>query len=481
MAFVLRESQGGGYVLAEKPSRKPKNIPPYLTTADFLEVSGVSPMSLRRYEKTGIMQPAHQAKDRAKYWTLDQVQTLMLVDELRKDGADLPDIGALAEQGVESLAHEALCSSTRGIRENRRSLKAVSHAVNSLACESADVPLDTPRLRYLPARWLALLPIDEAEPAFLASERFVGAYAKLKAVAEVVGWSITRAFGTVLSISSDGARAQRYVCAELASPPMPHITEACIVDGGCYRGAAQAIGNVFEDAKSCPADACDMCARFGRKPTSDEVDLWNAIHVEHPNRWDWSFPEGAPEVSYDFGPWSNADGEINLPHQPGRTQSAGKPVCRPRQMPTSVRLPLGVVACQIPDGLHLCMRAAYDDWAGATSGFIDKVAGMAKSNATGVDVVERLKRDSAGKTKSSPMVGPYIEPFAAVRLAGDANLFDWKRELTAADIAKLQVPINCALPPMDGYCVIAQNLPLLQGGTVIQELSVLVNAENLEL
>ena len=73
---------------------------------------------------------------------------------------------------------------------------------------------------------------------------------------------------------------------------------------------------------------------------------------------------------------------------------------------------------------------------------------------------------------------PFVEPFAAPRDKGDPAMFGWFYPLDDAVLQDLKLPVDMALAPEDGFCLVHADIPLHNNSdqTARQELQVLVDA-----
>lgn len=465
--------------MAMESKRTAKRIPPYLSTSEFLQIAGIGSMSLRRYEERGLCVPAYQGEDRYKYWTLDQLQAVSLIDAMRQNGMSLEDIQSVSEQGREALLDGAYHQRADGIRHQRRGLKSIVHTMRKFSDFEPVEGSEGWYLRYLPLRWMALVPMEPHVPEFPDSETFIKAYARLKAVVEVVGWSDTVMFGAFLSMSRDGSTASRYAYMELASPPMPVTTGSMIVDGGCYRVVAPEANEGV-----CDGDSCFKCARFGREPRKskgiDEAAEWERAARANPGLWDRTVMAESLAEPYPCGLWSEyTEGRVEgvafgFEDLRGRKPT---PTLRPRLMPHEARLPLGVTACVLPAGVHLCRQLPFERQDSDFPGMLGDLLSLEQHVMTLEDERERAaKMPAEGYLGHDQQKGHYVEPFAQPRSQGDAACEGWYRMLEDDEVRRLVVPTAMALVPDDGFCVTSSNAPLsYDSQTVCQEYQVLVD------
>lgn len=466
----------------------------------------------RTYERKGVIAPA--AKDETgyyKFFTLDDMQTLSLAETMREGGMTYDEIAEAMALGGDNAVDQAYRQAADEIRRVRRRLKAIVNLERKIADYRPIQSMGASwYVRYLPQRWMAVMPLAGRDPAMVDHVAGVRGYRQLRGVVETVGWSLTESFGTMLSMQAAGAEASRYAFIELASPPMPVVTGSRVVDGGCY--------HVIDPERcnpGCDGSRCFECARFGREPLAskkmgvDEPREWREAAEAAPWQWDRTLMAqealaGAEEA--DAGPWAEylnglraaagmeagaeaaGDGRREGCGRGGRPGQRGgrqggqhKPLARPQRMPHEVRLPLGVSACVLPAGMYLCKRFDAGDWDAAAGKVLNRVSRLARCSAE--DAVPRSGSEhgegfpGGGWGQRGHEAGPFIEPFAAPRSFGDPSLAGWHRKIAAADFKMLRLPERCALPPEDGFVVVAANEPLPLGRkSVRQELQVLVDA-----
>ncbi len=240
------------------------------TTQEALLLSGISRSTLRYYISKGIVLESNQEESNLhlQRWTREQVETLQIARLLHESGTSLTAVANAAADGLEALMDMAYLESADAMRRNRRHVKAVVHRKRFDARVKVAVGQTGFYVRYVPQRWMALLPVAEGFVSPIKSDVFIEGFATLRSVAEVVGWAHTLTSGTITSLDAAGLLATRYVFCELASPPMPVATGSRIIDGGCYR---------VIDASAhprCDGLRCRECSRYGRTPTPEEESAW---------------------------------------------------------------------------------------------------------------------------------------------------------------------------------------------------------------
>lgn len=442
----------------------PRVIRPYLTTSEVLNLSETSRKVLRSCVDAGIVVPRRSVDD-ARYdqYTFAQTQDLRLVQALRRSDTPMQDIARLScEEG--QLLDAAYLGSAAGIRNNRRMLKSIVHLRRQIKRFAPVGKRNGYYLRYLPERWFALLPTAQNLPELLDADIFTNRLIALKSVVDVVGWSQSMTSSVIVSYAADDTSSTTYVGIELASPPVPFITEGRAVDGGCYRAV---------DESFCPCDpaSCPECARFGRTPTDAETALWKTISITG-QTIDRTVMADSLKEPYDQGVWSNC-----TQTRPLRSPSA----VRPQLMPHEVRLPMGTTACTLPAGVYLCRQNDYPQRNMA----LQRMLGVIETIPHGAPRNQALERaltadvgraHEAQRDKAHP--GPFVEPFAAPRDKSNPAMFGWFLPLEDSDLRELRLPLDMALPPEDGFCLVHGDIPAPSALECDerQELQVLIDA-----
>ncbi len=466
--------------------RKAKDIDPYLSTSDFYDISGVTSMTLRTYENNNLIEAAYRSEaDGYKYWTLDQVPLIELIDTMRSGGASVSDIAQTQLLGKEALLKHAYDCQAAKLRRDRRTMKAIVHTRNRYADLQRVSDFGGGYLRYLPLRWLAIAPLLPHKPQFSENRQFMRTFQNLVKVVAAVGWCPTMTFGTLVSVSADGTRASRYAYVELASPPMPETTGLKVIDGGCYR--------VFEpsfNADTCDGSNCLSCSRFGSVPSKEDEYRWGEAS-RNPELFDRVLRiEDIAEPIAKGDTWeafkrsvlaqdSRADAAKKLgdsvAYGPRGEASDSASCAVPCRMPLGVRLPAGVTACSLPAGVHLCKQISFEDTA-AKRRFLDFAKSLSPSPRTPQEIADSL--GSATSPWSEPVdKGPLVEPFAVPRTHGVSALEGFARELTDDQARKLLRVQPAGLELEDGFCATSSNMVMSYDQSVTQEYHVLIDPE----
>ena len=479
-----------GGLFVNKQRRKAKNIDPFVSTSEFLEMSSVTQMTLRTYEKQGLIEPAYRSEpDMYKYYNLDQIPLARIVDAMRSSGASLPEIQEASKLSKPDFLKSAYYAQASALRRDRRMMKSIVHTQRRLddVLKAAESSGGGYYLRYLPLRWMAIIPLAPHEAKFATSRLFIERFQDLMRVVQVVGWSRTMTFGTLISTSIDSREASRYAYIELASPPMPVTTGSMVVDGGCYH----CIDESF-NAGECNSASCDACSRFGRRPTKEELARWDAFDDE--SAFSRVYMAEDIEEPIAGGTWegyerlvlaARSNPSIDVNARANDTEAvAGAPMGEgpeddepapiPVRMPCSVRLPMGVSACALPAGVHLCKRIPFSDEA-AKQDFIDTASMLGVSPRTPQEVARSCGSAADSEWPVPRGKGPFMEPFAVPRSHGSMELAGWSAPVSAADFSRISLVSPAGLGTEDGFCMTSSNIPMSYDEDVLQEYHVLVD------
>jgi hypothetical protein len=436
-----------------------------------MALTGRTRRQLDTYIRKKIVSPAYVSgsSHTLNRWTLEQVSLVTHVPVLLRAGLSLEEVAALVAEGTEAVHAQLRAQYAREARENRRALKSIalrSRETEDMLCVSSE---PGPYLRYIPQRWMALLPMTDIE-GMPGSPKHTHRLAELLRTAGVMGWSLTESSGAITSLSLDGASESHYAYAGLSSPPMPLLTQPATIDGGCYRATDSSFGT-----RGCDGTRCDECALFGRMPTESERFEWNAGQQTEPRPSARARRTAAHAGSYVSGIWA----ENTESAQAGRDQTkapeaglgpsglgptdgnlASFATARPRLMPHRHTLPLELTACAMPAGVYLCYRCDEGRQEAAYERMVGMVSAIPQRKLSAQDELAALQgmRNMMGLSYR-PDQGPVPEPFAVPFVVGDPTMAGWNQEVTQADLHQLVVPTNAAFEPEDGYCVICAALP----------------------
>ncbi|MDR3137254.1 MAG: hypothetical protein LBU07_07655 [Coriobacteriales bacterium] len=385
-----------------------------------------------------------------KRWTPEQVSLITHIPVLLRSGLSLEEVAQLAAQGTQAVHERLRAQYTQEARESRRALKSLTLRAREVSDTLCLRDKTDSYLRYIPQRWMALLPVTDTNQ-MPGQPGHVRLYADLLQTAGAVGWSLTESSGTLTSLSLDGASTSVYSYVGLSSPPMPFLTMPVTIDGGCYHSV-----NSSFDGRECDGEGCAECALFGHIPTKSEQFNWSTRQRTNPDISSHTIMASAMPEPYAQGIWShNAHGCL-------RAGTAAFITVKPRLMPHTVKLPLGVTACAMPAGVYLCypcdegrQEAAYERMMGLASA-------IPQQKFSTQDELAALEA-ACGVIGSNclPDSGPVPDPFTAVPMVGDPAMAGWIQEVTRNDVQRLIVPTNTALEPEDGYCVICAALPFM--------------------
>ena len=441
-----------------------------LNTQDVTRLANTSRRVLDRYEQTGLLvprRPGDSAKAK-KQWSIEQAKITDYIRVLQHADMSIEEIAALSDSGLSPFLGTVQQQCAQDMRNARRQMKA--SIKDGRRCKSAQAigTREYMYLRTLPQRWLALAPIDGVTDTLPDPSGYAHLYVDLYSVAHVVGWAPTGGTGVLASVPEDpSAPLAAYAYIELASPPMPAPRTGELLDGGCYRSIA---GDA--DTLACNGD-CSSCTHFGREPSTEEQFRWKARESENPRQWDHVLMAARTQCPYPYGVWS------------GASVSGDDPMSvvafRPRLMPHTVRLPLGVTVCSLPEGAYLACQCNEDEEARTYQRLMGTTLAIPRRSFTEEDERALHARASAeaGSADGREAKGPYQPMFSQ---AGVTNLTapGWVREVSLSDLHKLTIPVNMALPPQTGFCVTYSTLQVHGRNDVPRlELRILVDASRL--
>ena len=470
-----------------------------LSTREAMGFSGITRSALRYYIDKGVVVPLaanaiDEDKRKLQEWDRSQTETLQLAHSLSMNGTTLAQVAGVATEGFEGLLDSAYLEAANAMRRNRRLIKAIVNQKRQSERFRAAGAVKDFYIRYLPQRWLSLIPVSEGHVAAVDRNAYIEKALALKEVVEVVGWSRALSPEVVHSVSANEETETRFAAYELASPPMPMVTEGFVVDGGCYRGV-NGSGNL-----RCDGLRCQECARFGRSPSSKEESSWKRaeltgkvldrtvladevaepypVGIWHPYT-DELLRKRRAAGSADDGRRGADDGQRGADDGAGKAGSADAganggggeapgngyrktlPAGRPRLMPQENRLPLGVTACELPAGFYLCRQGTYRNEEAMLQRLVGALSAIPQRPMSAEDEVriasETARRSEEASPKRQP--GPFIEPFASPRDFGDPTMFGFAKPILQSDFSKLVLPTATAFPPEDGYLIIQANIP----------------------
>ena len=441
-----------------------------LNTQDVTRLANTSRRVLDRYEQTGLLvprRPGGSAKAK-KQWSIEQAKITDYIRILQHADMSIEEIAELSDSGLAPFIDAVQRQCAQDIRNARRQMKASIKDERRCKRAQAIGTQEHMYLRSLPQRWLALAPISGVTDTLPDPSGYADLYVDLYSVAHVVGWAPTGGTGVLASVPEDpSAPLAAYAYIELASPPMPAPRTGELLDGGCYRSIA---GDA--DTLACNGD-CSSCTHFGRQPSTEEQFRWKAQESGNPHQWDHVLMAEDMTRPYPYGVWS------------GASVSGDDPMSvvafRPRLMPHTVRLPLGVTVCSLPEGAYLACQCNEDEEARTYQRLMGATLAIPRRSFTEKDERELHARVSAGvgAARDSGAGVPYQSVFPQT---GVTNLTSpgWLREVSLADLHKLIIPLNMALPPQTGFCVTYSTLQVNGRNDVPRlELRILVDASRL--
>lgn len=463
------------------PNKLESEIRPYLSTDEVMRLANVSRRVLGSYEEKGAVTPRRMSdSSNVMLWTRGQANVARDIALLQRGGTQMKDIANIASDGYEAMldaTYELLLHESRSVR---RELKNLEFRRTQFRL-STYVENRTTYLRYMPQRWLALVPTSTTTQFFPGQDRYEQLYLQLISVAEAVGWCVTRSAGTLVSLSADQSSLTSYAFTDLASPPMPAIREGAAIDGGCYYSVNPSEGN-----PGCDGTKCCSCARFGRNPSDKERERWSTEQLANPRLWARTLMADSMEKPYCTGTWAHDLTPVDP--SPGKNRREGERFTRrnvrPRLMPHKVRLPMGVTACVMPPGTYLCQQCDEGEQQPTYLHLLGQASAIKQRIVTEEDEIEAARTSHVplwrGRNDSSQK-GPYMEPFAVPSAAADPDMLGWVMPLKTNDSQKLIVPTQMALQPEDGYCILCSALPPRNGDDPMRyELQLLVDASNID-
>ena len=415
---------------------------------------------------------------RSNHWSINQVEQVDLVQALRHSDVPLGEIAG-ASCCEDDLLSAAYLKIADDIRRTRRTLKAIVHRQNQLRGVHATEGIENLYARYIPGRWLAMVPASGSTPSAIDVKERTHLFAALKKLVEVVGWSFTYSYGQIISMSADCSCATRYVFAEVATPPMPAVPRDGIIDAGCYR-AFDETGASCDCNHAYTEEHCSECARFGREPRKSDWDLWHRAQKEYGQAPERTLGSNAPKLSYEYGIWSRYAKERlgqtgdtasrEHPKKPGFGRM-GIVALKPRLMPQETALPMGAMVCALPAGFYLCRQTA-DAHCGVEN-MIRVASGLERSSLSLEDemrIARENARAMAGASHREGSGAPSREPFAMPRSPSDPLYEGWLRVIGESPSGKAEGRQTCrledlklleesALPPEDGFCIVLSRTP----------------------
>lgn len=316
---------------------------PYLTSEELVELTGASRRTLTTLTELGICKPKRfEKRGGVLGWTFDQAATVHYAERLRAQGLPFERIAQLVDDDAFEL--ESFRTEMAARRSERRSLKRALIR-NAAASDTAQIPPDEELyVRYIPQRWIALLPMRGS--TLPQDAPYVPARLLLDDVSKHVGWCAAVQGGTIVPAFED-EMTQSAIFIELAAKPIPQPLAGHDADGGCYHafGGACAFGNETPD--------CRLCPRFGSETSNGDKIRWLSMAQRLPVAEE---PLGSHCTHVESGVWGDA-GQDDGHAMPPKTKLAG----RPQLMPLPVLLPAHIGAAVLPAGFYLCRAWSGDE------------------------------------------------------------------------------------------------------------------------
>lgn len=440
-----------------KANSEQHNGETFLTVQDVMRLTGVTRRNLDRYEEAGIVSPFREANspNAKRLFTFEQAKLVERVSTLQHATISLSEIGRLSAGSNSAFGQRVYRQSLEDSRKARRELKdAVSHE-GLLRDIQAVGRCDELYLRYIPKRWFALVPNRFEEPVLPGSPRYMEQALDLQAVAKTVGWCTSGDTGIFASISAGEQRGSDFICCGLACAPMPEGYSNPQPDSGCYRAYAP------EHYPQCDDTKCIECALFGREPSQPELDYWMQTERDFPALLELPANLGEGHRPYPTGTWSGA--------YEGWT-------VKPRLMPTSIHLPLGVRACEMPAQIYLCTQTSLQGKEKALKRFVELLGTLKTKPLTLENELACAAAAAQVEQQEAPTL-PLVEPSAKNQHMGNPAMAGWNHVLWKREYEQLILPTNMALAPESGYCLTFTTIPSKNGDfTPRFEIAVPINA-----
>lgn len=448
-----------------------------LDTNEVAALTNISRKQLGDYVKKGIVEPSCAGKSSraGMTWSMPQVSMVGNVACLQGAGLSLEEIAKLANESPKTIDARLRALRMREVRQGRRRFKSL--VLRDMELVDLD-PIGTRSsqyLRYIPQRWMALIPL-EIGGGLTSAHAHESRLVDLLGVAEVVGWATTDLYGAMASLDAAASSATHYQYVVLSSAPEP-LSFGSVPDAGCYFSAGY-------DKTSCPRGGglCEECSVFGRFPTNEENFRWNAVRRTNSTLWSRTVMADDLDEPYPTGAWSaytkhylaQARGGEGLGERAGDVDGV---TVKPRMMPHEMRLPMGVTACVLPAGVYLCYQCDDSDYAFA----LQRMLGLAS-------VIRRREFTLADELKASvdaTATAGVVDGVNAARgdepaCYGDPEMRGWHRIVDQEDIRRLVLPTNMALAPEDGFCITCAAMPSLDRNDPVRyETQLLVDASDI--
>ncbi len=460
-----------------------KEHPECLTTFELERITDSTRSQVENYAKKNYIESLRVSdmprSDRL--WDVNQVWALRKLSSLRQSNLSLDDIADIASKGSSSINNsvEDICMTQ--IRKSRRMLKSLAYTErykNDIA--RVGYREQDPYLRYIPERWMVLIPTSEIKDASHRATEYTHPYANLLSLVDVLGWGASESYGSITSIGLDEKSATSYFFIDLTSPPANSLNHTNVADSGCYRELCEL------PAGGCDGKDCYSCSLFGRRLNATEQLTWNILPQE-----DVLAKEQETENSENTKDETTECGLKN--NNPSNTNNIEcdfpiTHVVKPRTMLRELDFPLGIVACAMPAGVYLCYQydeknqdSAIDRFKGVLP-FIEKRELSDKDRQTtdsesATDVIDRFMDETVLPPSGKP---PFPDPLSIPSFVGDPKMEGWFKKIGQSELNNLILPVNAALEPENGYCMTFAALPKTDDDTPKRyEMQVFVNAEKI--
>jgi DNA-binding transcriptional MerR regulator len=453
-----------------------------LSLTMMTKFTGLSKKALRYYNDKGVCRP-HRINESSGYWRYlpEQTNYLLLIKKLVDTGVPLKTV-SISDDGdltIDSLFDSALEVTSEYIRKQRRALKSIVHCKIALQDSAALGKQEGYYLRYVPERWVALLPIAWPEEISATSLDFIEHLMYLNYAIDIYGWAGTEMSGALHSLSLDTRQGLMYAFVELSSPPMPEITGSWIVDGGCYHSA------VLADTKTyCTGKEQGLCATCARNGVASEKTLWTGDDpVKAELLSSFTVMMDDLKAPYRTGLWSEftkkriaeREGyefvdEGGEGHKRERASPHPNPAMTPMLMPHVIHLPHGITTCIMPAGIYLCKQHTRHDAEGTRRALLDIAEKLPRLSLSPEDEKRRHERfidsilTSPSEIPREPFTGPYPEPFAMPRIVADPEMLGWSQLLKDTDptesLADIALRFDTGLVAETDFCLIDSRMLL---------------------
>ena len=434
---------------------KPEEDRSFVGTSDLMRISGATRNIIEKFKRLKICEPAE--RDQAGLlWSPSELSRVEDALTLQDGGASRKRVAQIADEGLTAIDSAIYEQAIKNNRNSRRTTKSSALRFRAQQLFDRVGHREGFYLRYMPERWIAIAPTQEGLDGLPWSRSFIGAFADLKQISQIVGWCPSAEVGSVSSGSfSDLTRFKNWAFLSLASPPMPVVTGDLVIDGGCYYVIDPVLGD-----PGCDTSRCFECSRFGREPDHNARKRWERVAESSPELWDDVLMAGDMTEPYKHGPWVKFTREaLGLPvEEPGPEPRRPNPTLRPQRMPTVVKLPYGVSAAVIPAGVYLCKQC---DQQGQDTALLQlsSVASLAEHLPLTPELEDEMQ-ETLPVRKRRPerrKGGPYLEPFAQSRMFGDARLIGWVRDMESGEMGRIKVLTQTGLLPDDEYSIVCSS------------------------